>query len=74
MKSLTAALFFGLFFSSLCFAQTQTGNASYNAAKSGVTIAHPSMSFGTRVRVTNLRNNREVIATVDGRIPASDPR
>jgi hypothetical protein len=32
------------------------------------------MSFGTRVRVTNLQNNREVIATVDGRIPVSDPR
>jgi hypothetical protein len=25
------------------------------------------MSFGTRVRITNLRNNSEVIATVDGR-------
>jgi rare lipoprotein A (peptidoglycan hydrolase) len=32
------------------------------------------MSFGTRVRITNLRNNREVIAIVDGRIPVSDPR
>ncbi|MDR0623280.1 MAG: hypothetical protein LBG10_02505 [Treponema sp.] len=74
MKSLTAALFLGLFFSSFCFAQTQTGSASYNTSKNGVTIAHSSMSFGTRVRITNLRNNREVIATVDGRIPASDPR
>jgi hypothetical protein len=74
MKPLSAALIFGFFFSGLCFAQTQTGNASYNAAKSGLTIAHTSMSFGTRVRITNLRNNREVIATVDGRIPASDPR
>jgi hypothetical protein len=32
------------------------------------------MSFGTRVRITNLRNNREVIALVDGRIPVGDPR
>jgi hypothetical protein len=74
MKSLSAALIFGLFVSGLCFAQTQTGNASYNASKEGLTIAHPSMSFGTRVRITNLRNNQEVIATVDGRIPSAEPR
>jgi hypothetical protein len=58
----------------LCFAQTQTGEASYNASKSGLTISHAAMSFNTRVKVTNLSNNREVIATVNGRIPASDPR
>jgi hypothetical protein len=74
MKRLCAALVIGLVFSFYCFAQTQTGNASYNAAKAGVTIAHSSMSFNTRVRVTNLRNNKEVIATVNSRIPASDPR
>jgi rare lipoprotein A (peptidoglycan hydrolase) len=74
MKRLSAVLVIGLFFSVYCFAQTQTGNSSYYASKSGLTIAHSSMSFGTRVRVTNLRNNREVIATVDGRIPVSDPR
>jgi hypothetical protein len=32
------------------------------------------MSFNTRVRVTNLSSNWEVIVTVNGRIPASDPR
>jgi rare lipoprotein A (peptidoglycan hydrolase) len=74
MKPLIAALIFGLFFLSPCFAQTQTGNASYNASKNGLTLAHSSLSFGTRVRITNLRNNREVIAVVDGRIPVSDPR
>jgi hypothetical protein len=74
MKPLIAALAFGLLFLSPCFAQTQTGNASYNASRSGLTLAHSSMSFGTRVRITNLRNNREVIAVVDGRIPVSDPR
>ncbi|MDR1587433.1 MAG: hypothetical protein LBS57_08265 [Treponema sp.] len=73
MKRLSAVLVIGLF-SVYCFAQTQTGNASYNASKNGFTLAHPSMSFGTRVRITNLRNNREVIASVDGRIPVSDPR
>jgi hypothetical protein len=74
MKRLFAALVIGLLFSLVCFAQTQDGDASYNASKSGLIIAHSSMSFGTRVRVTNLRNNKEVIATVDGRIPTSDPR
>jgi hypothetical protein len=73
MKRLAAVFIFGLL-SVYCFAQSQTGNASYNASKNGFTISHPSMSFGTRVRITNLRNNSEVIATVDGRIPAGDPR
>ncbi|MDR3338418.1 MAG: hypothetical protein LBT16_14575 [Treponema sp.] len=79
MKRLSAVLVIGLLFSVFCFAQTQTGNASYNESesirlKSGFVIAHSSMSFGTVVRVTNLRNNKEVITKVDGRIPASDPR
>jgi rare lipoprotein A len=56
------------------FGQSQMGEASYNASKSGFTISHSSMSFGTRVRVINLTNNSEVIAPVDSRIPASDPR
>jgi rare lipoprotein A len=73
MKRLSAVLVLSLF-SVYCFAQTQTGNASYNSSKKGLTLSHPSMSFGTHVRITNLRNNREIIATVDGRIPASDPR
>jgi hypothetical protein len=66
MKRLGVVLVFSLL-SIYCFAQSQTGNASYNASKSGFTISHPSMSFGARVRITNLRNNSEVIATVDGR-------
>ncbi|MDR1099496.1 MAG: hypothetical protein LBL28_03360 [Treponema sp.] len=74
MKPFFTALILGLFLSGPCFAQTQTGNASYNTSKNGLTLAHPSMSFGTRVRITNMRNNREVIAIVDGRIPVSDPR
>jgi hypothetical protein len=74
MKSVSAALILGLVFSGFCFAQTQTGNASYNTSKKGLTISHSSMSFGARVRVINLRNNQEIIAAVDGRIPASDPR
>jgi rare lipoprotein A (peptidoglycan hydrolase) len=74
MKPFIAALMFSLFLASPGFAQTQTGNASYNTSKNGLTLAHSSMSFGTRVRITNLGNNSEVIAIVDGRIPVGDPR
>ncbi|MDR2444700.1 MAG: hypothetical protein LBD44_02015 [Spirochaetaceae bacterium] len=74
MKSFIAALTIGLFLPFFCFGQSQTGNASYNPSKSGDHISHASLSFGTRVRVTNLRNNMAVIATVNGRIPPSDPR
>jgi rare lipoprotein A len=73
MKRLGVVLIFGLL-SVYCFAQSQTGNASYNASKNGFAISHPSMSFGTRVRIINLRNNSEVVATVDGRIPIEASR
>ncbi|MDR0708877.1 MAG: septal ring lytic transglycosylase RlpA family protein [Spirochaetaceae bacterium] len=74
MKRLGAILIIGLFFSGLCFAQVQTGNASYNGSKSGLTLAHASLSFGTKVKVTNLMNNREETATVTRRIPPNNPR
>ncbi|MDR1909692.1 MAG: hypothetical protein LBQ35_07245 [Spirochaetaceae bacterium] len=69
MKRTGAVLVLGLFVSVFCFAQTQTGYASYNESKTGLTISHSSLSFNTRVRVTNLRNNRSVEAVVNGRIP-----
>jgi hypothetical protein len=74
MKPMISVVILGLLLTSACFAQTQTGNASYNTLKKGLTLAHSSMSFGTRVRITNTGNNREVIAIVDGRIPVGDPR
>jgi hypothetical protein len=74
MKRLSAALALGLFFSVFCFAQTQTGDASYNASKTGFFISHSSLSFNTRVRVTNLNNSRSVEATVNGRIPITAER
>jgi rare lipoprotein A len=54
------------------------GKASYYALKgrtaSGVrvgalTAAHRTLPFGSRVRVTNLRNNRSVVVTVNDRGP-----
>ncbi len=36
---------------------------------SAMTMAHPSLPFGTRVRVTNLRNRRSVVLRVNDRGP-----
>ena len=36
----------------------------------GLTMAHPSLPFGTRVRVTNTENHRSVDVTVNDRGPA----
>jgi hypothetical protein len=69
MKRLSAALIFGFLISSFCFAQVQTGNASYNPSRTGFIISHSSLSFNSRVRVINLLNNRSVEAIVMGRIP-----
>ena len=35
----------------------------------GITAAHPSLPFGTRVRVRNLKNGRQVEAVVTDRLP-----
>jgi len=44
----------------------------YNAAK--LTAAHPTLPHGTRVRVINLQNNREVVVTINDRCrPRSKP-
>ena len=74
MKRLGVIIIFGLLILSGSFAQTQKGNASYNSSKAGLTISHSSLSFNTRVRITNLSNNRSVEAVVNGRIPVESGR
>jgi hypothetical protein len=74
MKRFGLILVFGLSFSILCFAQSQTGNASYNSSRTGFFISHPSLSFNTKVLVTNLSNNLSVEAAVNGRIPITADR
>lgn len=39
-----------------------------------LTAAHPSLAFGTRVRVTNLGNGRKVVVTVTDRGPFVEGR
>lgn len=44
----------------------------YNAAR--LTAAHPTLPHGTRVRVINLANNKEIIVTINDRCrPRSTP-
>jgi rare lipoprotein A len=71
-----------------CFAQVQTGKASFYADKfegsptaSGekykhnkLTAAHKSLPFGTRVKVTNVANNKSVEVVVNDRGPWVDNR
>jgi rare lipoprotein A len=45
---------------------------TYN--KRSMTAAHRSLPFGTRVRVTNLRNGRSVIVRINNRGPYSKGR
>jgi rare lipoprotein A len=46
-----------------------SGMASWYGAGSGYTAAHRSLPFGTRVRVTNLNNNRSVVVQINDRGP-----
>jgi uncharacterized protein YabE (DUF348 family) len=51
---------------------TQTGLASwYDPPWSGLTAAHPSLPFGTRVTVTDLDTGRSVTVVIDDRGPFS---
>ena len=77
-----------LLLASFCFAQTQTGKASFYADKfeghptasgekykhSKLTAAHKSLPCGTLIRVTNLKNNLSVDVTVNDRGPYVDGR
>lgn len=87
MKSFIFSTSF-LFFATFCFAQTQTGKASFYADKfeghptasgekykhSKLTAAHKSLPFGTVIRVTNLKNNLSVEVIVNDRGPYVDGR
>lgn len=77
-----------LLVSTLAFSQTQTGKASFYADKfdgaptasgekyrhSKKTGAHKTLPFGTKVRVTNLDNNKTVEVLINDRGPYVDGR
>ncbi|HEY0029198.1 MAG TPA: septal ring lytic transglycosylase RlpA family protein [Bacteroidia bacterium] len=70
------------------FAQNTEGKASYYAKKfegrktaSGekfsnkkLTAAHKTLPFGTRVKIINLSNNKEVTVTINDRLPKKSSR
>ena len=41
---------------------------------SALTAAHPSLPFGSRVKVTNTKNNRSVVVVINDRCPTSPGR
>jgi rare lipoprotein A len=47
----------------------ETGGASWYSSGGGYTAAHKTLPFGTRVRVTNTRNGRSVVVTINDRGP-----
>ncbi|MBI3673308.1 MAG: septal ring lytic transglycosylase RlpA family protein [Rhizobiales bacterium] len=85
MKKLFVALLTGAFLSTAGFAETVvaktlTGYASYykkgrrtaNGERFnpyGLTAAHRSLPFGTRVQVTNMRTGRSVVVRINDRGP-----
>lgn len=50
------------------YSNEKTANGEY-AYASGLTAAHRTLPFGTRVEVTNLRNGRRVIVRINDRGP-----
>jgi rare lipoprotein A len=83
---LTLVLFLGLVSAGSGFAET--GIASYYADslqgnltaseepydKGKLTAAHPSLPFGTKVKVTNLANGKSVIVRINDRGPYTHSR
>lgn len=54
--------------------RAETGPASYYGQNSTHTAAHPSLPFGTRVRVTNMNNGRAVVVQINERGPFTGGR
>lgn len=50
------------------------GRAATGGRAGGFTAAHRTLPFGTRVRVTNLKNNHSVIVTINDRGPFAHGR
>ncbi len=81
---LAAILTLGAFIAGVASADAAwVGNASYYQLKGrtasgghvgSLTAAHRTLPFGTKVRVTNLRNNRSVIVTINDRGPFTGGR
>jgi len=88
MKHIILAVFVLFIGASVAYGQTQTGKASFYADKfeggptasgekyrhSKKTAAHKTLPFGTKVRVTNLENNKTVDVVINDRGPYVEGR
>jgi rare lipoprotein A (peptidoglycan hydrolase) len=70
MKRILAVFFFAALWGVMVVnAQTQEGRGTwYETDSKGLTASHANLPLGTRVRVTNLQNDRTVIVTINNRI------
>src|SRR6266540_1481651 len=64
---------FGIGPACICTRGTQTGDGTWYRAD-GLTAAHPTLPFGTVVRVTDLENGRTVTVTIRDRGPTGEGR
>jgi rare lipoprotein A (peptidoglycan hydrolase) len=53
---------------------SQIGPAIAQTAGTGNTVSHPSLPFGTKVRITNQKNRRQAEGTVNSRIAVNQIR
>jgi rare lipoprotein A len=88
MKTIIQAILLLFITVSIAYGQTQTGKASFYADKfegamtasgekyrhSKATAAHKTLPFGTKVRVTNVENNKTVDVVINDRGPYVDGR
>jgi len=78
MRRVILAILGLLFTTGLCMAQrqpmTQRGMATQENTDEGLTIRHPALPYGSKARVTNIANGKEIEVTVIGQIPASATR
>jgi len=83
LKKLTLILIAALAFSVPAHAESWTGRASYYGLKGRTasgkkvgdfTAAHRTLPFGSKARVTNLKNNRSVVVIINDRGPFTGGR
>jgi hypothetical protein len=80
MKRIVTTLLLGMILTTLCAAQAQIrnfkqrGGATGTLEAEGEIAAHPSLPIGTIVKITNTENDKEVYATIRGRISTSVDR
>jgi rare lipoprotein A len=55
-------------------AQSWTGQATYYTGRTHLGCAHRTLPFGTRLKVTNLVNQRSIVLTVNDRGPFAKGR